>query len=523
MRGAAERASGLELGWFFDQWVHRTGLVDYALRDVDVERGDGGWVTRARVVKRGAYAHPMPVGVRTDEEWTFARIAPASSDTTIEIRTAARPDEVRLDPRHLTEDWDARNDVAPPGWLDALLFRDARFGSRPKRTVIDWPFLDQFDRYATVNAVLPFAWYGDESGVNYALRVRSNYLGFVDRVESGIAYATEGPDRSRWQYWVVAENARDGAGVDIGERFGLWWLDDVVKVELRKTVDRSRYFYAGGTRRSTTWAATATVPAARFLLPEAFTGPDYTNPTGDPALSAIVNVFDVSVASEVRGTRPQDFAVRGLLLAGAMTGPEAPRNKAFARAELEGTRETYDAGGRFASLQRLFLGVEVNSPLRRAIGVSSRDATDTFDNHFWRPYGALLKQDAVDFTPLGGMGLRGYAPGLFLGEAAGVAGNLEWGMRLARFGRSARSAALWATLFGDGALVFAIFDDENFGEPDALADAGVGIALRGMLFDRAVIARVDVPLYVEHPELAAGADGLDDRIEPRLVLSIGGF
>jgi hypothetical protein len=313
--------------------------------------------------------------------------------------------------------------------------------------------------------------------------------------------------------------------VGIGERFGLWWLDDVVKVELRKTVDRSRYFYAGGTRRSTTWAATATVPVDRWLLPEAFTGPGYANPTGDPALNAIVNVFDVSVASEVRGTRPQDFAVRGLLLAGAMTGPEAPEgwSKAFARAELEGTRETYDAGGRFGSLQRLWLGMEVNSPLRRAIGVSARDATDTFDNHFWRPYGALLKQDAVDFIPLGGMGMRGYSPYLVLGEAAALAANLEWGMRLARFGRSPRSAALWATLFGDGAGVSAVFDDEDWGHVDWLADAGVGLALRGMLFDRAVIARVDVPFYVEHPELAAGADGLDDRIEPRLVLSIGGF
>jgi hypothetical protein len=44
-----------------------------------------------------------------------------------------------------------------------------------------------------------------------------------------------------------------------------------------------------------------------------------------------------------------------------------------------------------------------------------------------------------------------------------------------------------------------------------------------MLFDRAVIARVDFPFYVEHPLLAAGADGLDDRLEPRIVLSVGGF
>jgi aminopeptidase N len=32
MRRSAERAAGRDLGWFFDQWVHRTGLVDYELR-----------------------------------------------------------------------------------------------------------------------------------------------------------------------------------------------------------------------------------------------------------------------------------------------------------------------------------------------------------------------------------------------------------------------------------------------------------------------------------------------------------
>jgi aminopeptidase N len=31
MRSAAELVSGRDLGWFFDQWVHATGLMDYAV------------------------------------------------------------------------------------------------------------------------------------------------------------------------------------------------------------------------------------------------------------------------------------------------------------------------------------------------------------------------------------------------------------------------------------------------------------------------------------------------------------
>ena len=525
MRGAAERASGEDLGWFFDQWVRRTGLVDYALRDLDVERDGDAWVTHARVVKRGEYVHPMPLGVRTGDEWTFVRTAPTATDTMLVVRTAARPDEVRLDPLHLTEDWDVRNNVAPPGLLDVLLLRGERYGRAPERFVLDWPFLDQYRRYETVTAVLPFAWDSEAGGVNYALRFRSNYLGFVDRTESGVAYASEGPAGSRLQYWLVAENEREGRGTSIGSRFGWWKLDDVAKIELRRTTDRSTYLVAGEQRRTTTVALTATVPTTREFLPAPFTGADVPFM---PELARIVNVFDLSLTSEVRGTAAEDFAVRATMLGGVMAGPDAPEewDAIFGRAELEGVRETYDAGRPFATLQRLWFGAAYRAPMRRAIGLSARDATDTFENHFWRPRGGLLRREGTHFTPLGGMGLRGYSPLAVLGDAAAISTSLEWGVRLARAGGGARSLALWATLFGDGAAAVSLEDGDGLSglrDTELFGDAGLGLAVRGMLFDRPIIARLDLPIVVEHPGLAVGADGGDERVSARWVLSLGGF
>jgi hypothetical protein len=52
MRRAAEDAAGRPLDWFFDQWVHRTGVVDYALHDVRVREEEGGWVTRRKRASR---------------------------------------------------------------------------------------------------------------------------------------------------------------------------------------------------------------------------------------------------------------------------------------------------------------------------------------------------------------------------------------------------------------------------------------------------------------------------------------
>src|SRR5439155_14204616 len=118
MRASAERASGRDLGWFFDQWVHRTGLVDYALVGATTSRqNDGRWMTRLTVARRGEYAHPMPVGVRTPAGWTMGRGDEKQDVSTIVVTTDEQPLEVRLDPWHVTADWDRRNDLVGPSWF----------------------------------------------------------------------------------------------------------------------------------------------------------------------------------------------------------------------------------------------------------------------------------------------------------------------------------------------------------------------------------------------------------------------
>jgi hypothetical protein len=98
MRASAERASGRRLGWFFEQWVHDVGTIDYALRDVRWRRVGDGWETTATLVRTGRYRHPMPVGVLADGRWTVVRGEPSPDRQQLVIRTTARPTEVRLDP-----------------------------------------------------------------------------------------------------------------------------------------------------------------------------------------------------------------------------------------------------------------------------------------------------------------------------------------------------------------------------------------------------------------------------------------
>ena len=99
MQGSAERIGKKPLGWFFDQWVGGSGVIDYTLRSPAVRRDGAGWLVTAQLTRvAGAYRHPMPVGVRTSAGWTIARGDAAKDVQTIEIRVNAAPDAIWLDP-----------------------------------------------------------------------------------------------------------------------------------------------------------------------------------------------------------------------------------------------------------------------------------------------------------------------------------------------------------------------------------------------------------------------------------------
>ena len=107
MQRAAEDVTGAPLGWFFEQWVHGTGTIDYVLTSPHVEPfgsgnamapGTGEWQVTVELERRGLYRHPMPIGVRTPRGWTVVRGNPLDDRQAVRIRVPDRPLEVRLDP-----------------------------------------------------------------------------------------------------------------------------------------------------------------------------------------------------------------------------------------------------------------------------------------------------------------------------------------------------------------------------------------------------------------------------------------
>ena len=496
MRASAERVSGRDLRWFFDQWVHRVGNVDYALDDVDVERRAGGdWLTRVRVERHGDYVHPMPLGVRTRDGWTVVRLDTGET-VRLDLPTAAEPLEVRLDPYETTYDWDRRNDSVT-----------GTFGTPGRRQVVfDWPFLEQAASNRTVTAWRPWAMVSSAGGWAFGMRIRSNYQGWIDRTEAGFATSVgldwEGPetnDAGAWRnLWLSVENPtlwRDAPIV--GLRVAGWYVDDALRFDLARSWDASRFIT--GPRTTRTLAFTAVATDGLEYLPRL----DWDD----------LALYELSFGQVHRLPGPDSATARATIAAGAVDAPgvDPERAGAYARIELEAKAKRPFSRGKTTLAARAFAGyITDDAPRQRLFRLSAQDPLSTFGNHFIRPQGGLLST-LSHYIPLGGGGLHGYRRTVAATDLGAI--NLEASRLLFAADSTPGALGLWLNLFADAGVA-----GLAAGNREVLADAGVGFAIRGMLFDQPVRLRLDVPLQIVREDIAVGELGRNSKL--RLTLSL---
>ena len=478
VRASATRVSGRSLDWFFDQYVHRTGVMDYRLGRVRRTQNAGvTWTTRATVTRRGEYRHPMTLGVRTNSGWTLTRMTqPPYDREELSVTTTDEPLEVRLDPYHTSWDWDRRNDV-----------RRAR-----ARLAIDWPLLDQADRDRSILAIRPMAWYSRAGHANAGVRLRQSYLGWIDQTEFGAVGAlgltpdsTLGGSLQTVQLWLRRENpylpfTRRPA---VGVRAGVGRLDDVLKAEVGRRFDRSGLHVDG--------SLNYTLTQGQELLPEAWIG------------NAGAWTIDVDLRAKRQWGRTD--ATHAFLQARGVAG--LCDGCTYDKVEVAlGAVAVPSPASRLSV--RLFgghTGATDGVPGHRALYVSAEDPTTTFWTHWWRPRDAILKQRDVSWLPLGGPALRGYHWSVTSPELVGA--NAEVATRIAHVDGSSATFDIWASLFADA----------GYEAKRSLVDAGPGVRMQGRLYDRPITLRLDFPIYVGRPALAI--DGTAERFAPRWVVS----
>jgi hypothetical protein len=376
-----------------------------------------------------------------------------------------------------------------------------------------------------LNLYAPVAWASTANGLVGGIRQRSSYQNLVDRSEfgivrtsrerpvsavvdtfpmkSGIAYtrplpqfgipalpvevAQRDPWLARTQYWWTLENPRlpwrDRPAM--GVRTGFWSLDGVFGAELGYSWDASPFYYAK--TRTITRAIKAT-----FMMPAGF---GYL-----PARWQDATTTELSATQSMRSwSRWSPRIVSSASLGYRSGGPAGARSGAYSRGTLVMQFVRSNADSAVAGSLRLFLGASSdNAPLQRHVYASSQDPYETFSSNLVRPAGGLLAQPDAHFIPLGGAGLRAYDPRLPLRSVVAV--NAEQGLRLATVAHTPRALTLWASVFGDAAEARMIY-----GRPTRfLADAGIGLSLRGWFYDREVRLRLDAPLVMTNQDLAVG-------------------
>ncbi|HKJ91525.1 MAG TPA: M1 family metallopeptidase [Longimicrobiales bacterium] len=100
--------AGEDYGWFFDEWIHTTDQLDYAVGEVRTTRlDDGRWQTRVQVLRHGKAWMPVVLEVAGQRQTLTGH----DPQQTVTVTTAARPDQVTLDPDHVLLDIHPENNT----------------------------------------------------------------------------------------------------------------------------------------------------------------------------------------------------------------------------------------------------------------------------------------------------------------------------------------------------------------------------------------------------------------------------
>lgn len=487
-QGVAEEVLRTDLDWFFAGWLHTTGLVDYAVGDVEVEAAPGGgWTTRFTVTKQGDLRMPADVELRGGGgETERVRTSGAPTTERLQVATAFRPVAVVYDPDGASLDWNPGND----GWGAGLL-------ADPVRTVaFDDPLRPLTTHRTRVPVGLfPLAWGNDAAGLVAGLQLRRSVMGVRDlRVQVGLPAIRAGEIGDDSDVFdpgsVYLEWSRRGTGSAAGRSFDLEAFVGEGRgfAEVVHARTRTERPLGGAATRSFWGAAVSWIYEPDYIATPAWTterkyggelfgGMVRTSGDGLGRLATRLGVgldtknhrwARLSVDASLRRPVGDGWEVEGALFAGGVAARDP------------------------AQLDDGWNGL--NAPAERRFFLSSADPWQTTSNPWLRSAGAAL--DAEGWTPGGGT-LRGYDPRV----------AVPWAVTL---GATLRGPAAEVSGVGIRPLAAAGVGAAGSPGPDAglpsgevLASAGAGVELG--LARSGWRLRLDVPVWVRHPAVASGA------------------
>lgn len=544
----AEEVLRRDLDWFFGQWIHATGVVDYSLDEVYVEAGTGGdpensgaegesvgpgggeavgerpaFRTVLEIERRGEMIMPVPVRLVGPLGTVKDTVVDGTSlRRRVTVETSFRPRRVELDPDGTILDWNGLNDVWDGGFL-------AR-GGVERSLVRPLEGLPAYrDRMAS--GFLPLFWANAAGGAVVGIQRRQAYLGSLHRSVLRVgAPGFEALDRGgesqhddlgslyyRVEDPIVADDPRFGVTAELfageGRLFG----------RMEKEWDVSRLPLSGTRRSLSGYILAADVYDPAYLVPGRWD-------LGEGESEGTAVEVGLGLGSGGNGGWG-----RWSVEAGGGAGIST-RAESWIRGSVE-ARWSDDFSG-WSPEARLFAGAARGNvsggpwsgdavPLQRRYGISGAGPYASLGDPWGRSRGAFLETEA--HHP-GDGNLRGYrrdlmtdglvalggelrTPSLALGpfSASGVFfGGVGWIPELVVVEGSAGTGDSGP---GGATVTFDVVSREN----DAvLGDAGAGLLLG---WDGAPLAlRVDAPFFTSRPAHARSAR--DDELGLRWAVSV---
>ncbi|NIR52318.1 hypothetical protein GWO43_03900, partial [candidate division KSB1 bacterium] len=158
-KNVCEDVSGRELDWFFNQWLHDTVTVDYALADVGKHKVKGNWYTEVSILRKDRGKMPVEVELTTESGETFLKRWHGMHESgKVLFQTTSKPRRVLLDP----------NDAV----LDKYRLNN---GPLKLEVVFDYPNMSYNPRDAYLITWRPSGWYNSVDKLRIGGRLKGRY------------------------------------------------------------------------------------------------------------------------------------------------------------------------------------------------------------------------------------------------------------------------------------------------------------------------------------------------------------
>jgi len=466
-----EDVSGMDLDWFFDQWLHDTVLFDYSLKSVKKNKlSDGNFETVATIQRNQRGILPVDVQVTTEDGETFVeRWDGRENNGEIKFKTKSKVKNVVIDPKDKIPDNSRLNN-----------------GSLKLEIYPQYPYMNYSPRDAYLVTWRPSMWYNDIDGLRLGFVFNGSYQQRWRNLRLGVWY---GFNSSELDGLFRFRNPLSKSNTSLIYTISGQKIEGRVEADARISWTFSKFRYQP--------------PFHQISL-----GFNYSDVINDD-----YTIRELDINETVYALQDWEDVRLGRLIMTYSVNPRGINWLSNFYMKLEGANGLSGDDlqfGKFTTQMTFqpvlnFVGVH----LRGFAGTSFGD-TPTLQDLFWvqgaspreryesiylRSRGAFPEQ--LHFHAQGGGNLRGYFNIPMAGE------------QLVSFNAELRKSfrlpiPIINSLLGNSRLVGFYdvgkiwFDDNN---SELLSDAGIGLRIRHRIFNSLTTLRIDFPLFVSDPGL----------------------